>query len=286
VRTPVDQPIYLDYQATTPLDGRVLDAMLPYLAGTFGNPSSIHEFGFAAAEAVDRARAKIAAGLGAERREIIFTSGATEANNLALKGLAAAAAPRRHHLVASATEHPAVLEPLETLARAGFDITLLEVDQDGLPDLDRLAAVVDERTLVVSVAAANSEIGTIPPLRAIADICHAQGALLHTDAAQAVGKIPLDVDREGVDLLSVSAHKLYGPKGVGALFVRHEHRPKLRPLLDGGGQEQGLRSGTLNVPAIVGFGAAIELAGEKLPQEARRLAHLRDRLRDALTQER
>jgi cysteine desulfurase len=283
-RRDMQQPIYLDYQATTPLDPRALDAMLPFLTDSFGNPSSVHSFGLDAATAVDQARSQVAAAIGAERREIIFTSGATEANNLALKGLAAGVLERRR-LITFATEHQAILAPLEKLARDGLEATVLPVDSEGLPDLDLLAETVDERTLLVSVAAANSEVGTLPPLRAIADICHACGAVLHTDAAQAVGKVPLDVDRDGIDLLSVSAHKLYGPKGIGALYVRQQHRFRLRPLLDGGGQEQGLRSGTLNVPAIVGFGAAAELARKEQPREAPRLAGLRDRLRNALTRE-
>jgi cysteine desulfurase len=281
----MELPIYLDYQATTPLDPRVLDAMLPFLTSHFGNPSSVqHRFGLEAADAVEGARRQLAAALGAEPRDVVFTSGATEANNLALKGLAATS-PQRRRLVALTAEHRAVLQPLESLAATGFEVTLLQVDRDGLPDLDQLERIVDDRTLVVSVAAANSEIGTLPPLRAIADVCHSHGALFHTDAAQALGKIPLEVDRDGIDLLSVSAHKLYGPKGIGALYVRREHQAKVQALLDGGGQEHGLRSGTLNVPAIVGFGAAAELAGEELGQEAPRLANLRDRLHDALEQE-
>jgi cysteine desulfurase len=278
----VNRPIYLDYQATTPLDQRALDAMLPYLTDAYGNPSSIHPFGVAAADGIEHARAQIAGSIGADTRELVFTSGATEANNLALKGLAAAAPPERSVVIACATEHRAVLDPLETLAAAGLTTTILEVDHDGLPDLDHLAALVDERTLVVSIAAANSEIGTLPPLRAIAEICHARGALLHTDAAQAVGKIPIDVNDGGIDLLSASGHKLYGPKGIGALFVRREHHSRLRRQLDGGGQERGLRSGTPNVPAIVGFGAAVEVAQKELPDEASRLACLRERLCEAL----
>lgn len=281
----MDLPIYLDYQATTPLDPRALDAMLPFLTSDFGNPSSVqHRFGLDAAEAVQGARSQVAAALGADPREVVFMSGATEANNLALKGLAVSS-PQRRRLVALETEHRSVLEPLQALAAGGFEVTLLQVDRDGSPDLDQLESTVDERTLVVSVAAANSEIGTLPPLREIADVCHARGALFHTDAAQALGKIPLDVDRDGVDLLSASAHKLYGPKGIGALYVRREHRSRLRPLIDGGGHEQGLRSGTLNVPAIVGFGAAAALAVEGRPRDAPRLASLRDRLHEALEQE-
>jgi cysteine desulfurase len=280
----MEQPIYLDYQATTPLDPRVLDTMLPFFTGEFGNPSSVHRFGTNAAEAVELARSQVAAAIGADRQEVVFTAGATEANNLALKGLAAAAGTRRR-LVASTIEHQAVLRPTEALMASGFDVTLVPVDRHGLLDLDQLDRAVDEQTLMVSIASANSEVGTLPPLRTIADLCHARGALFHTDAAQALGKVSLDVVRDSVDLLSMSAHKLYGPKGIGALYVRRGLQPKLRPLIDGGGQERGLRSGTLNVPAIVGFGAATALAIAELPEEAPRIARLRDRLHAALDQE-
>jgi cysteine desulfurase len=279
-------PIYLDYQATTPLDPRVLDAMLPFMTTAYGNPSSLqHCFGLDAADAVELGRQRVAQALGADRREIFFTSGATEANNLALKGLTAAAPPRRRHLIALATEHRAVLEPIRALVSEGFEATFLRVDRSGFPDLDQLDRVLNDRTLVVSIAAANSEIGTLPSLRAVAELAHSRGALLHTDAAQALGKIPLDVEREGVDLLSVSAHKIYGPKGIGALYVRREHRPKLQPLFNGGGQEQGLRSGTLNVPGIVGFGAAAEAAIQDIAAETPRLIGLCNRMRDALVDE-
>lgn len=278
-------PIYLDHQATTPVDTRVLNAMLPYFSECFGNAASIqHAHGIEAAQAVHRARRQVAGLLGADRREIFFLSGATEANNLAYKGLASGA--QRRHIVTAATEHPAVLDPLRTLAQQGFEITVLEVDSDGLPDLDAIAAAVSERTLLVSLAAANNEIGTLPPLRAIAEIAHARGALLHSDAAQAVGRVDLDVERDGIDLLSISAHKLYGPKGVGALYVRRDHQRLLSAVIDGGGHEGGLRSGTLNVPGVVGLGVACELASRERVTEAARLATLRDRffarLRDLL----
>jgi cysteine desulfurase len=270
------KPIYLDYQATTPLDRRALDAMLPFFTERFGNAASVwHARGREAADAVREARAQVARSLGADRREIFFVSGATEANNLALKGLAAGS--RRHHIVTTATEHPAVLDPLRALAGQGFQVTVLEVDGDGLPHLEALAEAVNERTLVVSVAGANNEIGTLPPLRSIAQIAHARGTLVHSDCAQAVGKIDLDVERDGVDLLSISAHKLYGPKGVGALYVRREHQSRLRALIDGGGHEQGLRSGTLNVPGIVGMGVACELASGVRAAEAARLVQLAER---------
>jgi cysteine desulfurase len=237
----------------------------------------------AAREAVERARRQAAAVLGADRRDVFFVSGATEANNLGIKGLAARA-ERRRHIVTVATEHPAVLEPLRALAEKGFEVDVLPVDKVGLPDLEMLAASISDRTLVVSVCAANNEIGTLAPLAAIGEIAHARGALLHTDAAQAVGKIDLDVEREGVDLLSFSAHKLYGPKGVGALYVRREHQPKLRGCIDGGGHERGLRGGTLNVPGIVGLGAACEIAHEEGMAEGSRLVALRDRFRMGLSE--
>lgn len=273
--------IYLDHQATTPVDPAVLKAMLPYFSERFGNPASVqHQAGQQAAEAVEQARRQVADLLGADRREIFFCSGATEANNLALKGLAHPADRRR--LVTLATEHPAVLDPLRALARSGSELCVLGVDRDGQPDLDQLAATVDERTLLVSVAAANNEIGTLPPLRTISDIAHRRGALVHSDAAQAVGKINLDVERDGIDLLSLSAHKLYGPKGIGALYVRREHQHRLTPLIDGGGHERGLRSGTLNTPGIVGLGAAAELAGAEGAEGSKRLRQLTDRLETRL----
>jgi cysteine desulfurase len=276
--------IYLDYQATTAVDPRVLEAMLPYFSERFGNPASVqHVAGLEALDAVERARRQVGALLGADRREIFFVSGATEANNLGLKGLAAMA-ERRRHIVTIATEHPAVLEPLRKLAGIGFEVDVLPVDKAGLPDLEMLAASISDRTLLVSISAANNEIGTLAPLAAIGEIAHSRGALLHTDAAQAVGKIDIDVEREGVDLLSFCAHKLYGPKGVGALYVRREHQPKLESCIDGGGHERGLRGGSLNVPGIVGFGAACEVAERERPIEARRLAALRGRFHVGLSE--
>lgn len=277
-------PIYLDYQATTPVDPRVLDRMLPYFSERFANPASVqHRAGQQAADAVAVAREQIAGLIGADRREIVFCSGATEANNLALKGAAARSCDRRR-LVTIATEHPAVLDPLRALADRGFEVCVLGVDHDGQPDLEELAAAVDERTLLVTVAAANNEIGTIAPLRQIADIAHTSGALLHTDAAQAAGRIDLDVERDGIDLLSLSAHKHYGPKGVGALYIRREHQRHLAPLLDGGGHEKGLRSGTPNTPGIVGLGAAAELAATQRAEDAARLTELADRFHRDLTE--
>jgi cysteine desulfurase len=272
----MNMPIYLDHQASTPLDPRALRAMLPYLSERFGNPASIHhQLGRDSADAVEHARRQVAALVGAGHREIFFCSGATEANNLALKGLADGGTRRR--LVTLATEHPAVLEPLRRLVAAGYELDIIGVDAEGYPDLDELAATVDERTLVVSVAAANNEIGTLPALDLIAEIAHSNGALLHTDAAQGAGKIDLHVDREKIDLMSISAHKLYGPQGVGALYVRREHHGRLTPLLDGGGHERGLRSGTPNTAGIVGLGAAAEVAAAERPVEARRLLDLTQR---------
>jgi cysteine desulfurase len=268
--------IYLDYQATTPVDPRVLEAMLPYFGERFGNAASVqHVAGQAAAAAVDVAREQVAAAIGADRREIVFCSGATEADSLALKGLMKGSERRR--LVVLATEHPAVLEPARALRRDGYDVVKLEVDAAGQPSLTDLRGAVDERTLLVSVAAANNEIGTLPPLVEIAEIAHEQGAYLHTDAAQAVGKIDLDVRRDGVDLLSLSGHKLYGPKGVGALYARRELQSLLAPQVEGGGHERGLRSGTLNVPGIVGLGVATELAALGWEEEAERLQALANR---------
>jgi cysteine desulfurase len=276
--------IYLDYQATTPVDARVLETMLPYFGERFGNPASIqHAAGLSASAAVESAREQVAGLIGSRRREIFFCSGATEANNLALKGLTRTTG--RDRIVVLATEHAAVLEPARALARAGYDLVELRVDPEGQPSLSDLRDVVDERTLLVSASAANNEIGALPPLAEIAQIAHRQGAYFHTDAAQAAGKVPLDVDRDGVDLLSVSSHKLYGPKGVGALYVRGELRQVMAPQIDGGGQERGLRGGTLNVPGIVGFGAAAELAGSLREVEAGRVRALADRLLTRLRDE-
>jgi cysteine desulfurase len=278
-------PIYLDHHATTPTDPRVLEAMLPYFGEVYGNASSsTHSFGWAAEAAVEVAREQLAGGIGAaESSEIVFTSGTTESDNLALKGVARANRRRGDHLVTSSIEHPAVLDSCAALEAEGFSVTYLPVDADGLVAPEQVAAALTDRTLLVSVMAANSEIGVIQPLEAIGQVCRERGVLFHTDAAQAVGKIPLDVERLGVDLLSMCAHKLYGPKGVGALYVRRR-RPRLRlePLLHGGGHERGLRSGTLPVPLVVGFAKAVELCLEELASESARLAGLRDRLWERL----
>ncbi len=275
---PNARPIYLDYQATTPVDPRVLEAMLPWFTEKFGNPGSVtHSYGREAEAAVERARAQVAALIGAEAREIVFTSGATEANNLALKGAARFHRDERDHIVALATEHKCVLESARALEREGFRVTILPVEPDGLVDLATLEAALGERTSVVSVMAAHNEIGVLQPLAEIGALCRARGILFHTDAAQAFGKIPLDVDAMAIDLLSVSGHKTYGPKGVGALYVRRRPRARIAPLLDGGGQERGLRSGTLPTPLIVGLGEAAEIAGNEMRGEAERLLALRER---------
>jgi cysteine desulfurase len=278
-------PIYLDHHATTPVDPRVLEAMLPYFSEDFGNASSgTHVYGWRAEAAVEASRESLARGIGAgEPAEIVFTSGTTEADNLALQGVLRAAAPERNHLVTTTIEHPAILDASRALEAEGFRVDRVPVDPEGLVDPDEVARALTDRTALVSVMAANSEIGTIQPLREIAQRCHERGVLFHTDAAQAVGRIPVDVQRDGIDLLSMCAHKLYGPKGVGALYVRGGRpRIRIRPLLHGGGHERGLRSGTLPVPPIVGFARALALAGEGLAQEAERIGALRDRLWERL----
>ena len=273
--------IYLDHHATTPVDARVLEAMLPYFTEKFGNAASKqHRFGWEANDAVERARKQVAALIGASSKEIVFTSGATEANNLAIKGMAKARRGERDHLVTVATEHKAVLDPIVRLEREAWRVTVLPVSPSGLIDLPALAAAVTERTALVSVMAANNEIGVLQPIAEAAAIAHAKGAWFHSDAVQAVGRVPFDVQASDVDFASLTAHKIYGPKGVGALYVRK--RIVIAAEIDGGGHERGLRSGTLNVPGIVGFGRAAEIARAELPAEANRLRRLRDRLLDGL----
>jgi cysteine desulfurase len=276
--------IYMDYHATTPVDPHVLEAMLPYFNEKFGNAASRqYRLGWDAQEAVEQARGEVASLIGADAREIVWTSGATEANNLALKGLAEVTAPERDHFVTVVTEHKSVLDTCKRLEKSGCSTTTLAVNGDGSIDLEMLRGAVTERTAAVSVMAANNEIGLLAPLAAIAAIAHAKGALLHTDAVQAAGKVPLDVTASGVDLASFTAHKLYGPKGIGALYVRRRNpRVTIAPMLDGGGHERGMRSGTLNVPGIVGFGAAATLARQQMATEAARLLQLRTRLLDGL----
>jgi cysteine desulfurase len=273
-----EMPIYLDYQATTPVDERVLATMLPWFTERFGNPhSGDHRHGWDAAEAVEIARGQVARIIGARPREIIFTSGATEANNLAVKGAARAAGPDRRHVVTCVTEHKCVLESCRRLEREGFDVTYLPVGHDGFISLDALSDAVTERTAVVSIMAVNNEIGVIQPLAEIGHLCRERGALFHTDAAQATGKIPLDVKAMQIDLMSITAHKMYGPKGIGALFIRGKPQVPLEPLFDGGGQERNIRPGTVPAPLAVGFGAACEIAGEAMAGEAALLHNLRDR---------
>lgn len=285
-------PIYLDHHATTPVDPRVMDVMRPLFTDDFGNAAShSHRFGWRAEAVVEQAREDLAAGLGAAQpREVLFTSGATESDNLAILGVLEGEASRGDHVVTSAIEHPAVLETCRAAARRGSDVTVLPVDGEGLLDPDAVARAITPRTVLVSVMAANSEIGVLQPLVEIGRVCGERGVLFHTDAAQALGKIPLDVEALGVDLLSASAHKLYGPKGVGLLYVRRRRRDgarlRLAPRVFGGGQERGLRSGTVPVPLVAGFAKALALCLEEREREAARLAALRDgllaRLRESL----
>jgi cysteine desulfurase len=277
--------VYMDNHATTRVDPRVVEAMLPYFTEKYGNAGSVgHAFGDEAREAVDDARESIAAAIGADAKEIVFTSGATESNNLALRGIAERDRRRGNHLVSVKTEHKAILDPLARLARRGCELTLLDVEQAASPragwlDPQKLASALRDDTCLVSVMLAGNEIGVIHPLAEIATICKSRGVLLHCDATQAVGKIPVNVGELGVDLMSFTAHKIYGPKGVGALYVRsRDPIVRLDPQISGGGQQEGRRSGTLNVPGIVGFAAALKLCLPDLPQEMARLATLRDRL--------
>jgi cysteine desulfurase len=277
-------PIYLDNNSTTRCDPRVVEAMLPYFTERYGNAASRHHaFGWQAKDAVDAAREQVAALVGAGPREIVFTSGATESDNLAIKGVAAMYRNRGDHLVTAATEHKAVLDPCRRLEREGFRLTVLPVDRFGRVAAGQVAEALTEKTILVSVMAANNEVGTLQPIRGIGRLCKERGVLFHTDAVQAAGKLPLDVEEIGADLLSLSAHKMYGPKGVGALYVRGTSpRVRLAPLFDGGGHERGLRSGTLPVPLVVGFGQACEIARAEMPAEAERLLRLRERLREGI----
>ncbi len=276
-------PIYMDNHATTPVDPRVLEAMLPCFRGDFGNASSkSHAFGWRAEEAVEAARAQVAALIGASPKELIWTSGATESNNLAIKGAAQFYEQKGRHLVTVATEHKAVLDSMHALERDGWTVTVLPVGADGRLDPAALKAALRPDTVLVSVMHANNETGVIQPIEAIGAITRAAGVLFHCDAVQSAGKIPFDVERACVDLASLSAHKLYGPKGVGALYVRRKPRVRLVAQMDGGGHERGFRSGTLNVPGIVGFGKACELAGQEREVEAARVLSLRERLRRGL----
>ncbi len=280
----VKLPIYMDNHATTPLDPRVLETMMPYLTGIFGNAASRnHSFGWEAEQAVEKAREQIAKLIGATAKEIIFTSGATESNNLAIKGIAEMYRERGNHIITEVTEHKAVLDTCKKLEKQGFRITYLPVKGDGLVDLEELERAMDDKTILVSIMYANNEIGVIQPIREIGALCKSKGVLFHTDAVQAIGKIPVNVITDNIDVLSFSGHKVYGPKGVGALYVRRRNpRVQISEQQNGGGHERGMRSGTLNVPGIVGLGRACEIAGEEMETEAARQRELRDYLRNKL----
>jgi len=281
----VKLPVYMDNHATTAVDPRVLDAMLPYFTEKYGNAASRnHEFGWKAEEAVETARGQIARLIHASPREIVFTSGATESNNLAIKGVAEAHRAEGNHIITQATEHKAVLDTCKRLERYGFEVTYLPVNKEGLVDLESLRRAITPKTILISIMHANNEIGVIQPIEQIGKIAKEKKVLFHVDAAQSVGKIPVDVEKFGVDLLSISAHKLYGPKGVGVLYVRRKDpRVELAPMIDGGGHERGLRSGTLNVPGIVGLGKACEICQKEMTEESERLRRLRNKLKDAIT---
>ena len=284
----MSKAVYMDYLATTPVDPRVMESMVPFVTSTYGNAASRnHQFGWEAEEAVESARKSIADAIGAKPSEIIFTSGATESNNLSLAGLWEMYKEKGNHIVTLVTEHKCVLDTAEYLQREkGVDVTFLSVKEDGLVDLDELKAALREDTLLVSVMFANNEIGVLQPIAEIGKLCKERGIFFHTDAAQALGKVPIDVEELGVDLLSMSGHKVYGPKGIGALYVRkRKPRVKLKPIIHGGGHERGMRSGTLNVPAIVGFGKAVEIAIAEMEAETKRASILRDRLEQALLKE-
>lgn len=277
-------PLYMDNHATTRMDPRVLDAMLPFFTEKFGNATSRnHSFGWEAERAVSVAREQVANLIGANGKEIIFTSGATESNNLAIKGVAEASRIRGNHIITQVTEHKAVLDTCQHLEKLGYRITWLPVNADGLVETDAIERAIDDQTILVTIMAANNEIGVLQPIAEIGKLCHERGILFHTDAVQAVGKIPVDVNAMNIDLLSLTAHKLYGPKGIGALYVRRQNpRVRIASQMDGGGHERNMRSGTLNVPGIAGLGRACEIAGEDMAAEAERLANLRNRLQDKL----
>lgn len=282
----MQKPVYLDYQATTPLDPRVLEAMLPYFGPKFGNAASrSHAFGWEAEKAVDQARRQVAALVGAHAGEIIFTSGATESNNLALKGVLESCGISGNHIVTVATEHRAVLDPIRRLERLGAQVTVLPPQADGRVGPEQVRQALRPKTVLVSVMAANNEIGTVQPIGEIGALCRESGVLFHCDAAQAAGKILLQAEDQNIDLMSLSAHKIYGPKGIGALFVRRTAQVRPTAQIDGGGHESGYRSGTLNVPGIVGFGAACQIAKAEMEIEAERVAQLRNRLQTRLLAE-
>ena len=283
----VTLPIYMDNHATSARDPRVLEAMMPFLTNKFGNAASRnHSFGWEAEQAVEAAREQIAKLIGATAKEIIFTSGATESNNLAIKGIAEMYRERGNHIITQVTEHKAVLDTCKRLEKYGYRVTYLPVKADGLIDIEDLKRAIDDKTILVSIMYANNEIGVIQPIREIGKLCHEKGVLFHTDAVQAVGKVPVNVLEDNIDVLSLSGHKIYGPKGVGALYVRRRNpRVQIAAQIDGGGHERGMRSGTLNVPGIVGLGAACEIARTEMDSEAAYLRGLRDRLQKKLESE-
>ena len=278
-------PIYMDHNATTPIEPRVLEAMMPYLTDKFGNAASkIHLFGEQAKSAVESARKQIASLIGATDKAIVFTSGATESNNLAIKGVAEMYKDKGRHIITCLAEHKAVIDPCRHLAQQACDITWLKPDEFGRVSADQVAEAITDKTILISIMAANNEIGTINPIARIGKLAKERQVLFHCDATQAVGKIPVDVEKMGIDLLSLSAHKIYGPKGIGALYVRRQQpRVRLKCQMDGGGHERGMRSGTLNVPGIVGLGAAAEIAAKEMEGQAVRLTRLRDRLQEIIT---
>jgi len=276
-------PIYMDNHATTPVDPRVVEAMLPFFTQVFGNAASrSHSFGWTAEKAVEAARDQVGALIGASGKEIVWTSGATESDNLAIKGAAEFHKDRGNHIITSEIEHKAVLDTCKRLEKEGFEVTYLPVDKDGLVRAEAVKAAMTDKTTVVSIMLANNEIGTVNPVNEIGAVVKERGALFHIDAVQGVGKIPFDVNDARADLISLSAHKMYGPKGIGALYVRRKPRVRITAQIDGGGHERGMRSGTLNVPAIVGFGKAAEIARTEMPAEAARLLKLRERLREGI----
>jgi len=277
-------PIYMDNHATTRTDPRVLEEMLPYFSDSYGNAASRnHEFGWVAEQAVEQGRERIAKLIGATAKEIVFTSGATESDNLAIKGVAEMYREKGNHIITQPTEHKAVLDTCKRLEKHGYRVTYLPVQKDGRIDLEDLQRAMDDQTILVTIMAANNEIGVLQPIREIGALCHERGVLFHSDAVQAIGKVPFNVIQDNVDLASISAHKIYGPKGVGALYVRRKNpRVQLVAQIDGGGHERGMRSGTLNVPGIVGLGKACEVAGAEMSEEATKLAALRDRLKEKI----
>lgn len=277
-------PIFMDNHSTTPMDPRVLEAMLPYFVEKFGNAASRnHAFGWEAEKAVDQAREQIAHLIHCDPKEIIFTSGATESDNLALKGVAEMYREKGNHIITVVTEHKAVLDSCKRLEKMGYQVTYLPVKTDGMVDLDALRAAITDKTILISVMMANNEIGVIQPVAEVGKIAKERGVIFHCDATQGVGKIPVDVQAMGIDVMAFSAHKIYGPKGIGALYVRKKNpRVRIAPIIDGGGHERGMRSGTLNVPGIVGFGKACELCDKEMAEESARLTHLREKLKEGI----